>query len=62
MNERGKKGTKIYMHILKLSLVRKKEGERELWEWKRRVRETYENSWLSGRKKHSKNTEVYMVK
>ena len=40
----------------------KKEGERELWEWKRRVRETYENYWLSGRKKHSKNTEDYRVK
>ena len=29
---------------------------------KRRVRETYENSWLSGRKKHAKITEDYKCK
>ena len=48
MNERGQKGFYIYSSCP--------------FSGKRRVRETYENSWLSGRKKHAKSTEDYRVK
>ena len=48
INEKGQKGLYIYSS--------------SPFSGKRRVRETYENSWLSGRKKHAKNTEDYRVK
>ena len=48
INEKGQKGLYIYCSCP--------------FSGTRRVRETYENSWLSGRKKHGKHTEDYRVK
>ena len=45
LNERGKKGFYIY--------------SKSLFSGKRRVRDSYENSWLSGRKNMNKHPGLY---